>query len=138
MRRAAVLLRLRICRGDSNTVEGEAVSDVILLYLFTRLDSINAFFTIVAVVSGFIGIGTIGLGHLEGNKQSIAVAKKMLIVSAISGVLSILAPTKTDVAVIVGGKFAIDAGRSETGKALAADVLAAIRAQLESVAKGRK
>lgn len=123
------------------------MSDILLLYLVTRAGAIGSLFGNVAIA--ILALGAFGLfvGGMWINdfvsRDEVAAAWKrwrriavcLAVMAATSGFLGVAIPNNKDMAIIIGGKIALDAARSETGQEIGADVLAAVRAQLKAAAK---
>ena len=111
------------------------MSDWMLLYLWTRLDALQAA-GLVMLVAGFAAaVVAFGMGMSESDDMLIRIGKRLIVVPVIGAMLAITVPNKTDLAIIVGGKIALDAGRSETAKEVGREVLDAVRAQLKKAAQ---
>lgn len=114
------------------------MTDVLLLYLFTRLDAIcGLLLTIVAA----IGIGGVYIAHTARSDAFILeqpvdegfarLGRRMMLSAIAASVLLVLVPSQRDLAIIVGGKVAIDAARSPEAKEIGGLVLDAIKRQLQ-------
>ena len=110
------------------------MSEVFLLYLFTRLDAISGFLTIGCFFSFVIGF-TAALMHAVEFEISPRLFKWMGVACVVFGLAAVFVPTQKDMAIIVGGKFAIDAARSPEGKQVRGLVYDAIMKQLRESAK---
>lgn len=142
------------------------MTDVLLLYLFTRLDIVVRLFSLVCVVA-FVAFCVATFVRLVARNE-MASAQAMLdespapferdhrralaqhknthqlarrfstcagVVFALSLLVAVAVPSKQDFAIIVGGKIALDVGRSETAQEVGQEVLDAIRAQLKKASE---
>lgn len=121
------------------------MNDLLLLYLFTRLDALQglliAAIVVVILLSVFLFMfgaenGFFAYDH-EGKEKAAFYRRAKYLAGMVSLCASmvVLIPSKQDAAIMVGGWYAIKAARSEQGQELAGEVLAAIRAQLREAAK---
>jgi hypothetical protein len=112
------------------------MSDWMLLYLWTRLDAVQDLLTAVGAFGVFaITLALIPiLGEGVFNEWKGRLIRALIAIFAVFLVATAI-PTKSDMAIIVGGKFALDAARSETAKEVSSEVLEAIRAQLRKASK---
>lgn len=111
------------------------MSDVLLLYLFTRADAISSTFVFMAMASGLGGLLSLMFGSIDENEKLMSIGKASIAICLAATSVYLVVPDKNDIAIIVGGKYALDVGRSDTGKAVAGEVLDAIRAQLRLAAE---
>lgn len=110
------------------------MSDVLLLYLFTRLDALIVLGGIGVFLGAISLFGAFMYCSVEYDSPYPHWRKHLAAIAAFVAVLAVV-PSKSDMAIIVGGKIALDAGRSETGQDVAGEVLEAIRAQLRRAAE---
>lgn len=120
------------------------MSDVLLLYLFAQANAINSLF-------GFLGIGgsictavVIAIraavtdcyseeGRLKC-RTTMKPVQKLFITCMIVGLVgATLVPTRTGLAIIVGGSIALDVARSAAGQEIATELKAAILRELRLV-----
>ena len=96
------------------------MSDLFLLYLFTRLDILQGLFTFFTVVLGIVNVVLTAVVLFEGiNSPTVRGRLRWLWIGFVVAVLGTAAiPSKADMAVIVGGKFAIDIARSDKAAVL--------------------
>ncbi len=123
------------------------MSDILLLYLVTRAGAIGSLFGNVAIAILMFGaFGLLARGVwisdlVPGDEEAAAwrqwrrIAVCLAVMAATSGFLGVAIPNSKDMAIIIGGKIALDAARSETSQEIGAEVLAAVRAQLKAAAK---
>ena len=99
------------------------MSEILLLYLWTRLDAIGA----LAVTSaGMLAFGWVIMAWLvicEDDQDLMPKFRVCSWVLSLAVLVAVLVPSKTDLAIIVGGKIAIDAARSPE----AAEIGSAVR-----------
>ncbi len=112
------------------------MSDVFLLYLFMRLDAIR----ILAIVVFVLGLLFLVPSVLHADDEGwvpgkLKLVKRAAAVPIIAVIVSVGVPSKSEMAIIVGGKIALDAARTDTAREVGSEVLAAIRAQLKNSAK---
>lgn len=114
------------------------MSEVLLLYVFTRLDAAHLLLVITIVIAPcfILVMSLVASDHDEfGRKEKEARllrARNWIIgLFAFAAIGLVILPTKTDMAIIVGGKLTIDIARSDTAKEIGNEVLAAVRAQLK-------
>lgn len=110
------------------------MSDVLLLYLFTRLDALIGLGVLGAVMAVATGLAAMMFYGIE-NDEMYPHWRKHAVAMVAFVALVVITPSKSDMAIIVGGKIALDAARSDTGQEIAGEVMAAIRAQLKEAAK---
>lgn len=114
------------------------MNDVLLLYLFTRLDAIQVMFVVGAVSAGICGAGIWLYAFLDGNKEVKKFSARVIApVFAVCVTGTVFVPSSKDAAIIVGGKIALDAARSENGQEMAGAVYDAILAKLKEAANGK-
>lgn len=123
------------------------MSDILLLYLVTRAGAIGDLFVVIsiaALVLGGFGLAARGawISDTVPRDEEPAAWKQwrrlpagLAVLVATSGFLGAAIPSNKDMAIIIGGKIALDAARSETGQEIGTEVLAAVRAQLKAAAK---
>ena len=112
------------------------MSDVFLLYLFTRLDAFGAAMQMLAFVSAFAAF-VLTIGSLVEPEDFPAkhMRNPVLAIFCVSAFLALATPSKTDMAIIVGGKLAIDAARTPEAKELAGELYEAVMYQLKAAQK---
>lgn len=117
------------------------MSDILLLYAFTRLDALHSLlngellgFTLTVAFSLVVASALAPVEFKNSAPKMRKWGKGLLIVSAIGVALHALVPNRTDMAIIVGGKIALDVGRSETAKEIGNEVMGAVRATLRQAA----
>lgn len=110
--------------------------DTFLLYLFTRLDVLTGTAIAMAIFSA-VALVPLIITYLTGGRDNNVIHFHRLIVKlfVVSLSITIFLPNQRDMAIIVGGKFAIEAAKSETAKQLSSEVLTAIRAKLREATK---
>ncbi len=133
------------------------MNEVVLLYLFTRLDAIGTFLFLVSFVAFMASIALIGIALSSASQdpddwtspdfkrkaaKQLAMApvfrRRAIIagcVGLVAALLTVATPSQKDMAIIVGGKLAIDAAKSEKGQELAGAVYDAVMAQLKKASK---
>ena len=111
--------------------------DIFLLYLFTRVDTLNGMFFFVAVVgSVIIAVASVEAYSSESEPAQIFV-KKWRWVPIVAALLLVATPRQKDLAIIVGGHFAIEAAQSDTAKKIYAIVTDTLDEKLAEIAKKR-
>lgn len=114
------------------------MTDYLLLYLFTRLDSLRIVIVVATIALAVLQVLSFfaisdgdGVGALKDNKTW----GRSLIVSLflVMGIVAI--PSSKDLAIIVGGKIAADAVRSPEAAEIGGLVYDAIRQKLKEAAK---
>ena len=110
------------------------MTDILFLYLFTRLDALISLFGFLAFIAVISCLGAMFFYGIERDELYPHWRKHVAIFIACMTLVTVI-PSKSDMAIIVGGKIALDAARSDTGQEIAGEVMAAIRAQLKEAAK---
>jgi hypothetical protein len=133
------------------------MSDVLFLYLFTRLDVLSGILVALAIISGIFTVCLCVWALVASNADPerwhsstykrqeerqlqrfptiVKWTKRLAAVFLCLLVFNVLIPGKKDMAIIVGGKFALDMARSDTAAEVGHEVLQAIRGQLREMAK---
>lgn len=118
------------------------MSDVLLLYLFTRLDSIEGLAWAIAVVGAMgavVAIAIVGMlaedGAELGTQLMLRWAKRLSVCAAIGAVVLVVVPNQKEAAIIVGGKMTIDAIRSPEAAEIGSAVKDAVLKKLKDAAK---
>lgn len=125
--------------------------DVFLLYLFTRVDDLRGIATCFSLV-GFIG----GLSYVlfravlmvagdefkPGERASMEAglrAFKWPLIAVIVGVIAVkmIVPSQKDLAIIVGGKLAVEAATSDTAKKVLDLVNGKLDEEIAAIAKAK-
>ncbi len=114
------------------------MSDLLMLWALTTLPgfakAVGAAFFITGGLSAFVTMVAFGPGYKSNSKKF--VFGSVFSVACFAGALFTAAvPSQQGMAIIVGGKLAIDAAKTDTGKEIGAEVVAAIRKQLQEAAK---
>lgn len=95
--------------------------ELFLLYLWLKMDSIITIFQTTGVVSGFIFFVTFMFSHMTSSYEDMykyAVEfktktwKKWIFLPITCFMIGTFLPSKTDVAVLVGGSYALDVAKS--------------------------
>jgi len=128
------------------------MSDLLMLYAFTRLDALRCSLALLCLITFILAIALALRAWycacadpenvdsyyknetIRAKNQYEAThrwALRFVVGTAILTLSLIIIPSKTDVAIIVGGKIALDASRTPEARAIGRDVLDAIRAQLK-------
>lgn len=104
------------------------------LYLFTRLDPLHTFFVVIAGFSGFmLFLGGVGLVVNDDIGKFFASQIRRAVIGLSMGLLFILAvPTKSDMALILGGHFGLQAATSEPVTETADKVYRMIQKELDA------
>jgi len=111
------------------------MTDILLLYLFTRLDVLTALLQ-VSLMIGAIAGGVVLLfaSMLAAETEDWSSVKKYAPRGAVAlillAVLHVATPSSKDLALIVGGKIAVDAIRSPQAQEMSQMVLDAVRKKL--------
>ena len=94
------------------------MNDILLLYLFTRVDVIQGLLIAIAILGGAILlISGLHFGfELKLVKWWSFVKWKVLPIYVSVLLVSVLVPSQKDLAIIVGGHYAIAAAKSETAE----------------------
>ena len=120
------------------------MNDILLLYLVTRAGAIGSLFgglAFIAAVAGAVTLFILALNISDNATEGEGpaawkfwrkVAAGFVMTTIIFGFLHAAIPSNKDIAIIIGGKIALDAARTETGQEIGAEVLAAVRAQLKA------
>lgn len=117
--------------------------DIFLLYCWTRLDSIiflGVFITISAFVLSFVYMVAGNSSYTSKAEEDAfhEVKRRWFYIGIVVLVFSVLIPTKTDVAVIVGGKLTIDAIKSPTAQEVGSEVKRIIMNELKGYKNEKK
>jgi hypothetical protein len=110
------------------------MNDVLLLYLFTRVD------TFIGMASTTLGIGSliyafsIAFRKIEMDLPPWRPRMCGVIATCLLTII-LFVPSQKDLAIIVGGKYALDAVRSPQAAELSGLVMDAVRATLKNATK---
>jgi hypothetical protein len=114
------------------------MSEVLLLYVFTRLDAARVLLAVTITIAPFfvlimsmVASDHDTFGRKEKEAKLLRARNWIIGLFAFAAIGVVILPTKTDMAIIVGGKLTIDIARSDTAKEIGNEVLAAVRAQLK-------
>lgn len=111
------------------------MGDLLLLYVWTRLDSVNLWsglaLLVVAAVGAMLGFVRITEDDEVYDRHLRRCGWALAILLAVQ--LSV--PTKRDMAIIVGGKFAIEAARSPEAKEIGSAVRDLVMRELRAAAE---
>jgi len=110
------------------------MTDVLLLYLFTRVDVLVTVGIIGAVVTSVIGVA-ICVIHVSDYDEMYPHWRRLAAALAAFVALAVVVPDQKSLAIIVGGKVALDAARSPEAQEIGGLVLDAIRSTLKEPAK---
>jgi hypothetical protein len=118
--------------------------DIFLLYLFTRVDNFIAAAAIVWILAGLflflcLIFSPIIIGEWEDegklHKAIVAAKKPLMWIFGICLFISLMIPTKKDMAIIVGGHLAIEAVQSDAAKKVYAIVTNLLDEEIATIAK---
>ena len=115
------------------------MSDVLLLYLFTRLDSANVALAVGAFAS-LLGCALLGF-YIAGTPPKEQLEKVLVWLNRMAAILVtlvcllVLLPNQKEAAIIIGGKVALDAIRTPEAKEIGQDVLNVVRKTLKEASK---
>jgi len=107
-------------------------NEVFWLYLFTRLDAINAILINMSILGGFgVGAGWFAV-FVDRWKGPV---KSMTAVWACAVVLAVMTPTQKDAMFILAGTGVIQAAKTDTAQRLAGKSVAVIEKALDDYLK---
>lgn len=117
-----------------------------ILYLFTRVDELKALFRFIIILAALSALFVAFITAMNASDRGESpwqAAKRLhpgLIVSGLFLLLILQAavPSQRDLAIIIGGKFAVEAAQSSTAKKLLELVNATIDSELEKASGKRK
>ena len=119
--------------------------DIFLLYLFTRVDAIQGLFFALTLISGVFIFGTgmfaaMSCSEYEKNVREWCrtALKKWTWLPVLCATLTVATPTQKDLAIIVGGHFAIEAAQSDTAKKIYSIVTDTLDDKLAEIARRKK
>ena len=108
--------------------------DIFLLYLFTRVDSLHAAFFVITMIGSFI-IAFGGLALHSDSQDGFKFIKKWCWIPIIAALLLVATPRQKDLAIIIGGHYAIEAAQSDTAKKIYAIVTDTLDEKVAEIAK---
>lgn len=112
------------------------MSEYFLLYLFTRLDVVGAMLTLsgltLLVVTPVVWIAAI---EDDSGTTLKRFAKRITFAAVVCWTLFAITPSQKDVALIVGGKLALDISRSQPVQDLASKIYNIVNKKLDEAAK---
>lgn len=109
------------------------MTDVLLLYLFTRVNVLLVLATLAMVASAMMCFFIPMYRDIEfGERPSAKAIRAPLVGMAIAVSVLLLVPSKSDLAIIIGGKVALDAARSDEAKEIGGLVLDAVKRTLRA------
>lgn len=111
------------------------MTDILLLYLFTRLDVLTALLKVSLVIGVVAGGGVLFFACMTASEQDDCswvkkYAPRGAVALILLAVLHVATPSSKDLAIIVGGKIAVDAIRSPQAQEMSQMVLEAVRKKL--------
>jgi len=106
------------------------MQEVLLLYLFTRLDAVNVLLGVGIFAFGVVAWVAL-LAYADGYDWGLLWMKRSIVVFVVCVVAFVLTPSQKDAAIIVGGAIAIHAAKSEKGKEMGQAVYDAIMRELK-------
>lgn len=116
------------------------MSEVLLLYLFTRLDSANDALAVGALAS-LLGCALLGFYIAAETLPKEKLEKALVWLNRMAAILVtlvcllVLLPNQKEAAIIIGGKVALDAIRTPEAKEIGQDVLNVVRKTLKEASK---
>lgn len=116
--------------------------DILLLYVFTRIDVVGTVAMILAILAGAI-TGGCHLAVVDNyRRENIPIwktwRKRWASIAGIALGLFILLPTQRDLAMIVGGHLTVRAAQSETARKVYTIIEDLLDAEVAKIAKKRK
>lgn len=117
--------------------------EIVVLYLFTRVDDLRfalgwcIALTIVIAAMRAVAIGSKSDSGDEFNDIRAASWWKFVVIFLMFVSMKVAVPSKVDMAIIVGGKLAVDAVRSETAEKVLLLVNETLDEQLASIRKAK-
>lgn len=115
--------------------------DIFLLYLFTRADVVSDVFQFIMFISFVVMVFAVifSLTNDKGGagKTVLLYAKRLALAAVSFCLLYMVTPRQKDLAIIVGGHFAIEAAQSDTAKKIYTIVQGALDEQIAEIAKKR-
>ena len=132
-------VRLVIVHGAAHSdraanSRGDFLMDILLLYLFTRLDAIQGLCAAAVLVGGCSAYFLIVFQH-ETGPEGKKWMKRTIVAAVMGGVCMVLVPTKKDAALILAGWGVIEIARSETAGRLASKSVQIIEQTLDGYLK---
>ncbi len=106
------------------------MNETLLLYLFTRIDT----FIAIATLGGIVGVAALAIWNIiRSTERGIPPRVPLWAGVALSFALAItlFVPSQKNLAIIIGGTYALEAARSPEAKELGGLVLDVVRAQLK-------
>lgn len=100
------------------------MSDVLLLYLFTRVDAM----LLAAIIILIVGIAG---SFMYWSETLNSPPRWLLAVVICAGLSVVFVPSQKSLAIIIGGSFVLDAARSDEAKEIGGLVLDAVRRTLK-------
>lgn len=121
------------------------MSEILLLYLFTRVDAMRELAVLAMVgfslltIAGSAGYLIAKYDRLCGSEALAGALRKPLkivaVCACIAAAASVATPSQKDLAIIVGGSYVIEAARSDKAKEVGGLVYDAIVKQLKEASK---
>ena len=106
------------------------MNEALLLYLFTRVDVIHGVAVILLIISSAGLLLWQMVEHADTGKFP-KIQRWKWMVLAVLFAITLLVPRQKDLAIIIGGTYALEAARSPEAKELGGMVLDVVRAQLK-------
>lgn len=118
------------------------MSELFLLYLFTRLDDVRLFLVLFVLLSAFVVFLCFVPFQLESDLTErpeywAKVGKRWYVAGMVAAVAFVAVPSSNQLAVIVGGKFVIDAAKSDKAQELGGALYDAVMAQLKKAKEAK-
>ncbi len=114
------------------------MSDLLIFWALTTLPTIGR---ALSVVGSMVCVGACfsrlvcEAPDLDASAKAKKSIERLIVVGLIGASIGAVIPDKTGMAIIAGGKLAIEAAKTETGREVGQEVLAAIRGQLKKAAE---
>ena len=106
------------------------MNEALLLYLFTRVDVIHGAAVVLLILGGAALLLWQMIEHADTGKFPVIQRWKWVVLSTLIATV-LFVPRQKDLAIIIGGTYALEAARSPEAKEIGGLVLDVVRAQLK-------
>jgi NADH:ubiquinone oxidoreductase subunit 6 (subunit J) len=90
--------------------------ELLLIYLWLKLDSLNTLIVIAGAVAAIATFGCFMFGSIEQEEIGITWGKRGVFAVVVCATLAVAMPSSKDVAILVGASYGLDLAKSSEGQ----------------------
>lgn len=116
------------------------MNETFMLYLFTRLDTLNAMITAISVlllIATLISVVGACCMHSDGEEYP-KIFHKIWIALAVTAILNIITPTQKDVAMILAGSTIMSIARTDEAQRITSKSVRVVEQYLDALLKDKE